>query len=81
MSIVDIIVVIAYIIMCLVLGARAGKGAKGLKGYFLSESDVPTWAVMISIVATETSSATFLSVPGVAYGSNFNYLQIGRAHV
>lgn len=81
MSIVDIIVVIAYIIMCLVLGARAGRGAKGLKGYFLSESDVPTWAVMISIVATETSSATFLSVPGVAYGGNFNYLQLAVGYI
>ncbi|MFM7319720.1 MAG: sodium:solute symporter family transporter, partial [bacterium] len=81
MSIIDIIVVIAYVLMCVLLGARAGRNAKGLKGYFLSESDVPTWAVMISIVATETSSATFLSVPGVAYGSNFNYLQLAVGYL
>ncbi len=81
MSILDIIVVIAYVLMCVLLGARAGRNAKGLKGYFLSESDVPTWAVMISIVATETSSATFLSVPGVAFGSNFNYLQLAVGYI
>ncbi|MFM7130999.1 MAG: sodium:solute symporter family transporter, partial [bacterium] len=81
MSIIDFIVVIAYVFMCVLLGARAGRNAKGLKGYFLSESDVPTWAVMISIVATETSSATFLSVPGVAYGSNFNYLQLAVGYL
>ena len=31
---------------------------------------------MISIVATETSTATFLSVPGVAYKGDFTYLQL-----
>lgn len=81
MSIPDIIVVISYVLMCVLLGARSGRNAKGLKGYFLSESNVPTWAVMISIVATETSSATFLSVPGVAFGGNFNYLQLAVGYI
>lgn len=81
MSSIDILVVIVYVLMCVVLGARAGRGAHGLRGYFLSESNVPTWAVMISIVATETSSATFLSVPGVAHGGNFNYLQLAVGYI
>lgn len=81
MSSIDILVVIGYVLMCVVLGARAGRGAQGLKGYFLSESNVPTWAVMISIVATETSSATFLSVPGVSHAGNFNYLQLAVGYI
>ncbi len=40
---------------------------KGLKGYFLGENNIPAWAVMISIVATETSTATFLSVPAIVF--------------
>lgn len=81
MGTLDIIVIIAYVLMCIVLGARSGRSAKGLKGYFLSEGDVPAWAVMISIVATETSSATFLSVPGVAHSGNFNYLQLAVGYI
>ena len=48
-------------------GGWIGKGEQGLKGYFLGERNMPAWAVMISIVATETSTVTFLSVPGEAY--------------
>ena len=81
MGTLDIIVVIAYVLMCIALGARSGRSAKDLKGYFLSEGNVPSWAIMISIVATETSSATFLSVPGVAHGSNFNYLQLALGYI
>jgi SSS family transporter len=74
----DIGVIILYIVGCTILGARLGSGAKELKGYFLGERNIPAWAVMISIVATETSTATFLSVPGVAFkeGGDFTFLQL-----
>ena len=29
---------------------------------------VPWWAVLFSVVATETSTLTFISIPAVAYG-------------
>ena len=74
----DFAVVILYIVGCTVLGARiaSGPGSKGLKGYFLGESDIPAWAVMISIVATETSAVTFLSVPGNATKGDMTFLQL-----
>jgi SSS family solute:Na+ symporter len=68
MNLVDVTVIAAYITACTALGTWLGSRSHGLKGYFLAESNIPAWAVMISIVATETSTATFLSVPGVAYG-------------
>jgi solute:Na+ symporter, SSS family len=39
---------------------------------------VPWWAVAFSIVATETSTITFISVPGIAFarGGNFQFLQL-----
>ena len=52
-----------------------------MKGYFLGESNIPTWAVMISIVATETSIVTFLSVPGVAYAGDFRFLQLAFGYL
>ncbi|HEV3167880.1 MAG TPA: sodium:solute symporter, partial [Isosphaeraceae bacterium] len=77
----DIAVVVAYVLGCIALGAWMGSGARGLKGYFLGESNIPAWAVMISIVATETSAVTFLSVPGIAYGGNLTYFQLPLGYI
>ncbi len=78
MNPIDLGVIVVYVLGCTGLGAWLGSRSTGLKGYFLGESNIPAWAVMISIVATETSTATFLSVPGVAYrdGGDMTYLQL-----
>jgi SSS family transporter len=81
MNPIDLSVIVAYVVGCTVLGARLGAKSSGLKGYFLGESNIPAWAVMISIVATETSVATFLSVPGVAYSGDFTYLQLPLGYI
>jgi SSS family transporter len=89
MSPIDLCVIVVYVLACTALGGWIGKGEQGLKGYFLGERNMPAWAVMISIVATETSTVTFLSVPGEAYrdGGDFQFLQlpigylVGRAIV
>jgi SSS family transporter len=72
----DLGVIVAYVAGCTALGAWVGSGATGLRDYFLGERNIPAWAVMISIVATETSAVTFLSVPGVAYQGDLTYLQL-----
>ncbi len=81
MSSIDLGVIVLYVVGCTALGARLGSKSTGLKGYFLGESNIPAWAVMISIVATETSTATFLSVPGVAYKGDFSYLQLALGYI
>jgi solute:Na+ symporter, SSS family len=81
MSPIDLGVIVLYIVGCTALGARLGSKSAGLKGYFLGESNIPAWAVMLSIVATETSTATFLSVPGVAYKGDFSYLQLAIGYI
>ena len=81
----DIGVLVLYVVGCAALGARIGSGSgqSGLKGYFLGESNIPGWAVMISIVATETSAVTFLSVPGFATkdGGDMTYLQLAMGYI
>jgi SSS family solute:Na+ symporter len=44
---------------------------------------VPWWAIAASIVATETSTITFVSVPGIAWaaGGDFRFLQIVLGYV
>jgi SSS family transporter len=56
---------------------------RNIRDYFLSGNDTPWWALMGSIVATETSTVTFISVPAYAFaanaagtGGNFTFLQI-----
>jgi solute:Na+ symporter, SSS family len=81
MSSIDITVIAIYVAGCTALGAWQGSRSRGLKGYFLAESNIPAWAVMVSIVATETSTATFLSVPGVAYQGDFAFLQLALGYL
>lgn len=44
--------------------------------YFLGKHDLPWWAVMLSIVATETSALSVISVPGIAARTNLTFLQL-----
>ncbi|MGP0064924.1 MAG: sodium:solute symporter [Isosphaeraceae bacterium] len=81
MNPIDFAVIAVYIAGCTSLGAWLGSRSQGLKGYFLGERNIPTWAVMISIVATETSIVTFLSVPGVAYDGDFRFLQLAFGYL
>jgi len=76
MSPIDQAVIAFYTIGCIAMGLWLSSGANGLDEYFLGERNIPAWAVMISIVATETSTATFLSVPGVSYAGDLTYLQL-----
>ncbi len=83
MSLIDILIIVFYILGVTIFGAVIGRRTQGLKGYFFGGGNVPMYAVMISIVATETSTATFLSVPGIAYkeGGNFTFLQLAMGFV
>ena len=68
--------VVVYLVGINVLGAWLGRGQRDAQEYFLGRHAMPWWAVMASIVATETSALTFLSVPGDAYRTGFAFLQL-----
>jgi solute:Na+ symporter, SSS family len=42
---------------------------------------MPWWAVCFAIVAAETSTLTVISVPGLAYLTNLNFLQIALGYI
>ncbi len=64
----DFTILLAYLLGTVAFGLWIGRGQKNAHDYLLGSRDLPWWALLISIVATETSTATFLSVPGIAYG-------------
>ena len=72
----DVAVLVAYLAGVTAWGAWLGRGQKGGTDYFLGSRSLPWFAVMLSVVATETSTLTFLSVPGVAYAGSLVFLQL-----
>jgi len=76
---VDVLVLLAYLAATVALGLWVGRGQRDLDGYLLGGRDLPWWAILGSIVATETSTATFLSVPGIAFAKgtgDMRFLQL-----
>ena len=80
-GIVDLGIVVAYLVGTVLFGLWVGRGQRGISDYLLGERNVPTWLVLLSIVATETSSVTFLSVPGLAYNGNMTFLQLSFGYI
>lgn len=72
----DLGVLVVYLVGVTAWGAWLGRGQKGGTDYFLGSRSLPWVAVMLSIVATETSTLTFLSVPGVSYAGSLVFLQL-----
>lgn len=74
----DLVIILAYLAGVLLLGWYFSRKQKDTRNYFLSDHDIPWWAISASIVATETSVVTFISVPAFAYaaGGNFTFLQL-----
>ncbi len=73
----DLIILFAYLIGTVLFGSWfSRRQRKGVKDYFVSGQRIPWWAIMASVVSTETSSLTFVSVPGLAFTGNFTFLQL-----
>jgi solute:Na+ symporter, SSS family len=74
----DLIIIFGYLIGIVLFGSWFARKQQTTTDYFLGDRSVPWWAVAFSIVATETSTITFISVPGIAFsrGGNFQFLQL-----
>jgi SSS family transporter len=78
MKALDLAIIFGYLIGIVLFGTWFARKQKTTSDYFLGDRSVPWWAVAFSIVATETSTITFISVPGIAFarGGNFQFLQL-----
>ena len=66
----------AYAVAVLALGWRASRGRASESELLLADRDLPTALVLLSMVATELSAATFIGVPHAAYTGDWSYLQL-----
>ncbi|MSR37197.1 MAG: sodium:solute symporter [Gemmatimonadetes bacterium] len=76
LSAIDIVIMVVYVVGVTAWGTWLGRGQKDAKDYFLAEKNIPWWAVCFSIIATETSVLTFISVPATAYTSDLWMVQL-----
>jgi SSS family transporter len=72
----DFAIIAVYLLGITLFGAQFRKKQKSVKDYFLGGKTVPWWAICLSIVATETSTLTVISTPGIAYGGNLAFIQV-----
>ena len=77
----DGLVLVAYLAGITALGIWVGRRQANAKDYFVADRAIPWWAVMFSIVATETSALTFISIPGLAYTGNLGFLQVAAGYI
>jgi SSS family transporter len=77
---IDTIVLLAYFVGIVALGLWAGRRNRNLEDFSLGSRSIPWWAVLASIIAAETSAATFLGTPAEGFktrGYFYGQLAIG----
>src|SRR5204862_5737262 len=77
----DVAVIVAYLAGTTFLGIWVGRRQRDAKDYFVAGRSIPWWAVMFSVVASETSALTFISIPGLAYTTNLGFLQVAAGYL
>ncbi len=73
---IDFAIITVYMLAVALFGILTSGKQNTVSDYFLGSKKVPWWAVCFSVVATETSTLTFISIPGLAYITNFGFLQL-----
>jgi len=76
MSGIDLAVILAYFALTLGVGLWVTRSQRSAGDYFLGARNLPAWAVLLSIVATETSALTVISIPGVGARNDLTFLQL-----
>src|SRR6202041_266941 len=77
----DFAIIALYLAGITLFGLRFRRKQRTLRDYFLAGRDIPWWAIALSIVAAETSTLTIISIPGLAYDTNFTFLQVVMGYV
>jgi SSS family solute:Na+ symporter len=77
----DYLVIGGYLAAITAFGSWFAKFQKTTRDYFLTGRTVPWWAVCFTVVATETSTLTFIGIPAAAYAGNMVFLQLALGYI
>jgi SSS family solute:Na+ symporter len=77
----DYLVIAAYLLAIIAFGSWFARFQHSTRDYFLTGRSVPWWAICFTIVATETSTLSFIGVPAGAYAGNMTFLQLALGYI
>jgi SSS family transporter len=77
----DYVVIALYVIAITAFGSWFARFQRSTRDYFLTGRSIPWWAVCFTIVATETSTLSFIGVPAAAFTGNMTFLQLAMGYV
>src|SRR5262245_3945852 len=77
----DYVVIAGYLLAITAFGSWFARFQKSTRDYFLADRSTPWWAICFTIVATETSTLSFIGVPATAYAGNFTFLQLAFGYI
>jgi SSS family solute:Na+ symporter len=73
----DGLIIVLYFVVITAVGLYMGRREQNLEDYALGGRRVPWWAVMASIIAAETSAATFMGAPAEGFVTRgLTYVQL-----
>jgi SSS family transporter len=78
---VDYLVIAAYLVAITLFGSWFARFQKTTRDYFLADRSAPWWGICFTVVATETSTLSFIGVPATAYVGNMTFLQLALGYV
>lgn len=76
MSTIDWFVLAITILSIVAYGLWKSRGAKNIEGYLLADKELPWYQVGLSVMATQASAITFISLPGQAYSDGMGFVQL-----
>ena len=77
----DYLVIGVYLVAIVSFGSWFSRFQRTTRDYFLTGRSVPWWAICFTIVATETSTLSFIGVPADAYAGNMTFLQLAMGYI
>ncbi len=81
MSTPDLVVIVIYLALTVGAGLWLSRRQRTASDYFLGARHLPAWAILLSVVATETSALTVISIPGIGARADLTFLQIALGYV
>ena len=81
MQLLDLTIIVCFLAAMAGYGIWQGQSNRTTGDYFLGGRNLPWVVAMFSIVATETSVLTFVSVPGIAFRGDWTFLQLALGYI
>src|SRR6188472_67250 len=81
LGVADYLVIAVYLVAITWFGSWFARFQKTTRDYFLADRSSPWWAICFTIVATETSTLSFIGVPAQAYGGSLVFLQLAFGYI